>query len=409
MSCIGQNLVFERTRTMSGVNGLRILFVHSGSDLYGASRSLLRLSSRLVSDGAEVTAVLPHRGPLQEALFEKGVRVVIHSDLARLARAGLKSSFGVARLLREIFSSVQSLRKLIVEFKPHIVHTITSVILSSGVAATISRVPHVQHVRESFGEFGGRWKLYQFYLAMFSTRIICVSTPIADQFTHGLRTRKVEVIHNGFPRSEFENVTAPQIRSFKEKFSLENASHLVGVVGRIKYLRKGQEVFVRAAARLKPRFPQARFLCIGSPFPGNESHLSRLLELIKEQDVTDYVLCTGDVDDVKAALASLDVAVLSSVQPEPFAGVVIEAMALGRPVVATAIGGSLEQVADGVTGFLVEPGNPESMAHAIGELLESTEQARLFGQNGRRRFLERFEFELFYQKMLSLYEKVMTQ
>lgn len=390
-------------------NGLRILFVHSGSDMYGASRSLLRLSSRLVSDGACVTAVLPHRGPLCEALSGKNVQVVVHSGLALLERARMKSPLGMARLLLDTFSSIKSLRKLTIEFKPHLVHTMTSVILSSGIAATTCGVPHLQHVRESFGEFGGLWRLYQFYLAMFASRIVCVSTPIANQFARGLLIRKVEVLHNGFPRTEFENVTASQIRAFKEKFHLENASHLVGVVGRIKYLRKGQDVFVKAAAQLKPRFPDARFLCIGSPFPGNELHLSRLLELIKEQGVAEYVLCTGDVDDIKAALAALDMVVLSSVQPEPFAGVVIEAMALSRPVVATAVGGSLEQVTDGVTGFLVEPGNAESMAKAIGRLLESPEQARLFGRNGRQHFLERFEFEPFYRKMLSLYERVMSQ
>jgi glycosyltransferase involved in cell wall biosynthesis len=77
-------------------------------------------------------------------------------------------------------------------------------------------------------------------------------------------------------------------------------------VGRIKFQRKGQEVFVRAAHLLRERFPDARFLCIGSPFPGNESHLADLLKLIRELGLEDYVLCTGDVDDIKAAIAGLD-------------------------------------------------------------------------------------------------------
>lgn len=389
------------------VKGLRVLFVHSGSDLYGASRSLLRLSSRLISDGASVIAVLPDQGPLCGALSEKGVRVVIHPDLAILERAKLKSLFGFIKLVMDFFSSLGTMRKQIIEVKPHLVHTITSVVLSSGVAATISGVPHIQHVRESFGEFGHLWRLYQYFLAIFSTQIVCVSTPIANQFGHRLRVRKVTVIHNGFPRSEFEGIDQKRIRTFKEKFHLAQASHLIGVIGRIKYLRKGQEYFVMASARLRSRFPQARFLCIGSPFPGNESHLSNLLVLIEEQDVEGYVLCIGDVDDVKAAIASMDVVVMSSVQPEPFAGVVIEAMALGRPAVATATGGSLEQVVDGVSGFLIEPGNPDSMAEAIEKLLVSPDLARKFGQNGRQRFLERFEFEPFYQKILTLYEKVM--
>jgi glycosyltransferase involved in cell wall biosynthesis len=131
------------------------------------------------------------------------------------------------------------------------------------------------------------------------------------------------------------------------------------------------------------------------------SGMKRTLKIVDRSiNGTEYVLYTCDVDDVKAAIASLAVFVLSSVQPEPFAGVVIEAMALKRPVVATAIGGSLEQVVNGVTGYLVEPGDPDTMADAIRKLLEAPAQARGFGRNGQERFLDKFEFELFYRRIL---------
>lgn len=84
----------------------------------------------------------------------------------------------------------------------------------------------------------------------------------------------------------------------------------------------------------------------------------------------------------------------------------MEAMALARPVVATRIGGSIEQVVDGVTGYLVEPGDPEAMADAIERLLVSPGDRYLFGENGRARFLENFEFAAFYQKILKLYGEV---
>jgi glycosyltransferase involved in cell wall biosynthesis len=131
-----------------------------------------------------------------------------------------------------------------------------------------------------------------------------------------------------------------------------------------------------------------------------------LLHLIQELSLEDSVIYTGDVEDIKPAIAALDVLVLSSAQPEPFGGVVVEAMALSRPVVATCIGGSIEQVVDGVTGYLVKPADPLSMAAGIEKLLESPEQRRLFGENGRARFVEKFEFESFYRKILGLYQKV---
>jgi glycosyltransferase involved in cell wall biosynthesis len=391
------------------LSGLRILFIHSGSDLYGASRSLLRLSSRLVCDGATVLAVLPYYGPLYDALQAEDVDVLIQHDLAVIERKRMLSFIGMMRFTLGFILSVINLLILIKKFKPNVIHTMTSVILSSGLAARLGGIPHIWHIRESFGEFGDWWKYYQLYLGQFSSEIICVSTPIAEQFEPILRSRKVHVIHNGFPIAEFERPSSEQIQAFKTKYSLDNIPLLVGVVGRIKFRRKGQEVFVKAAQLLRDRFPNVRFLCIGSPFPDNQSHLENLLNLIHECRLEDYVIYTGDVENVKAAIAALDILVLASAQPEPFAGVVIEAMALSRPVVATRIGGSIEQVDDGITGYLVEPGNAESMAAGIEKLLVDPSRRKIFGENGRARFLEKFEFESFYQKILSLYSQVVGE
>ena len=386
--------------------GLRILFVHNGSDLYGASRSLLRLCSRLARDGAIVQVVLPYPGPLFDKLRENNVEVVIHQDLALVERSKLNVLSGAAGLILNIFTSTINLYRLIKKFKPQLVHTNTAIILSPGLAAKFAGIPHIWHIRESFGEFGKLWMWYQRYIGWLSDRIICVSTPIAEQFDLFLRNRLVDVIFNGFPTDEFLPVGDDKIQAFKEKYSLENAQALVGVVGRIKLLRKGQEVFVDAAGLLKKKFPDVRFLCIGSPFPGNESHLEKIVKKIHEQELDDYVHCLGEVDEPKAAISALDIVVLSSAQPEPFAGVVIEGMALTRPVVATRIGGSIEQVDDGVTGYLVEPGSAQSMANGIEKLLADDLLRKKFGENGRLRFQQKFEFEQFYEKILSIYEKI---
>ena len=387
----------------------RVLFVHSGSDMYGASRSLLRLSSRLAREGIAVTVVLPHEGPLVQKLQENSVNVVVQKSLPVIERQKVGSFIGILKLLFDFLVSTFSLLQLIKRFKPDLVHTMTSVILSPGPAAKLARIPHVWHVREFFGEFGGLWTHYQKYMLWLSTRIICVSTPVAAQFDHFKGTEQILVVHNGFPASEFLDVTTDRVEQFRGKHAPPGVQYLIGVIGRIKFQRKGQEVFVRSARLLRERFPDARFLCIGSPYPGNESHLVNLLRLVEELDLEGYVQYTGEVEDIKAAIKALDVVVLASAQPEPFGGVVIEAMALARPVVATGIGGSLEQVVDGVTGYLVEPGDPVAMADGIEKLLVSADRRRLFGQNGRERYLEKFEFEQFYQIILNLYEQVASR
>jgi len=378
---------------------MRVLFVHSNADLYGASRSLLRLAGRLARDGNTVLAVLPYDGPLRPALAAAGVEVMVRRSLALLERRVFRNPFVALWLLLRWPFSVAGLVRVIRGFKPGLVHTNTAVIADAPLAARLAGVPHVQHVREFFTEFGAPWRPYRAFLLACAGRMVCVSTPVADQFGGACR---VVVIHNGFPRDEFPPVPADRVEAFRARFGLAGL-RAVGVVGRIKAGRKGQDVFVRAAALLRDRRPDLRFLLVGSPFPGNESHLARVLALARELGVADRVVYTGDVEDVHAAYAALEAVVLPSVRPEPFGGVVVEAMALGRPVIGTAIGGTVEQVAGGETGILVPPGDATALAAAIERLLADPGLAARMGAAGRERFLARFEFEPFYARMKALY------
>jgi glycosyltransferase involved in cell wall biosynthesis len=130
------------------------------------------------------------------------------------------------------------------------------------------------------------------------------------------------------------------------------------------------------------------------------------MDLVRELGLQQAAVFTGDVNDVKAAIAALDVMVLPSGQPEPFSGAVLEAMALAKPVVGTRLGGTVEQIDDGVTGLLVPPNEPAAMAAALCRLFGDPALRDRMGQAGRKRFLERFEFEPFYAAMLALYRDV---
>lgn len=386
---------------------MRVLFVHSGADLYGASRSLLRLSSRLARDGHAVLAILPYEGPLVEELKRSGVQVRVHTNLPVVTRGQYTRWRRLFSLIVRVPGSIFSLRSEVKRFRPQVMHSNTALILTSGIVSRLCRIPHVWHVREFFNEFKLLWKLYQWFMYLFADRIICVSVSVADQFAARIRRRKVAVIHNGFPRDEFEPVGADRIQDLKKEFGLVDCE-LVGVIGRIRCGRKGQDVFVRAVSLLKDKFLGVRYLLIGSPFPGNEEHLENLRRLMTELKVADRIIYTGDIKDIKAAYAALDVSVVPSALPEPFAGVTIESMAFGKPVVGTRTGGTIEQIEDGVTGYLVEPNDPHDLAEAIEKLLISPELRRTMGYSGRARFLSSFEFEPFYLNMISLYTETIT-
>ena len=379
---------------------MKILFIHSVTDLYGASRSLLRMASRLAREGHLVYAVLPEEGVLATELRAADIEVTVQPGLACISRQLLKDwKRTIYFPIRIVLSCVRT-AKLARAIRPDIIHSNTALILPGGIVGKVLHIPHIFHVREIFSEVN-LWPLYQWFLYLFSDCIVCNSSATAAQF-RPLFKSKMRVVHNGYPAGEFLPVPHYRVQRFRRRYGL-NGHQIVGLVGRIRFGRKGQDVFLKAAALLAPRFPNVKFLCIGSPFPGNEEHLQRFHLLVNQLGLNEVVICTGDVEDVKTAYAALDVSVQPSVLPESFGGVVVESMAMGTPVIATAIGASPELIEDEVSGLLVEPNNPDMLASAIERLLSDFPLRQRLGKAGKERYLQKFEFEVFYSKMVLLY------
>ena len=379
---------------------MRVLYIHNSADIYGASRSLVRLLRALDRTRFEPLVMLPAEGPLAAQLRALPVKVIIFPALSVIDRAVFKS-WRLPFFLLNIPRSVLGIRAILKRERINLVHTNTGVILSPGPAARLAGVPHVWHIRDWFQEFAGFWRFYEKWMRAFSTRIVAVSGPIAGQFTD---RSKICVIHNGFDAEAFAPGDAGAPAAFREKYRL-GAGAVVGCVGRIKLQRKGQEVLLRAAGLLKQRGVRAKWLVVGAPFPGNESHLEALHEIAREHDIIEDVIFTGELPDPRPAYAAMSIFVLPSAQPEPFGGVVMEAMCMGLPVIATNIGGSTEQVADGESGWLVPPGDPAALADKLEMLLRDETMRKTFGEAGRRRIAERFTLNDMVEKIVHVYDE----
>jgi glycosyltransferase involved in cell wall biosynthesis len=386
---------------------LRIVFTHCPPDLYGASRSLLRLVTRLVGDGHNVLVLLPYSGPLCDELMKVGAEVELNCHLAVLTRRVAGNKLQILKLFALLPLHAWKLSRRIKRFGADLVHTNTALILAPGIASRIARREHIWHVREVFTDSKAVWLIYQRYMERFSARIIAVSEAVKNQFVPQVQ-KKITVVNNGFPIDEFQCVSEARVKAFRERYGT-NGNATIGLIGRIKFGRKGQDVFLQAAAQVAKRFPSAQFFCVGSTFPGNEDHLDRFFALRSALGLESTVTYTGDVEDIKAAYAAMDIVVQPSTLPEAFGGVVIEAMAFGKAVVASASGGTVEQVVDGTTGFLVPPGNVEALASRIAELLEDPGKRQLMGTRGRQRFLQNFEFEPYYRSISGLYQAFLSR
>jgi glycosyltransferase involved in cell wall biosynthesis len=365
---------------------LVIVSVHNTSDIYGASRSLHRMLEMFARNGHEVHVVLPDDGPLVELLQTSGIVVHILPSLAVIDRVRLASLRGKLTFCFRFFASVYWLSALILKLRADIVHTNAAVLPTPALAARLTRRPHLWHIREFFSEFPAIWRFYQRYMWRFSTRIITISSAVQAQFEPRFQD-KCTLVYNGLDEDAMA-VDLDKAQRFRS--SIGNPAFLIGVVGRIKWARKGQEVLIKAAALLAETHPEARYVIVGTPSPGNEDHLVRLQQLILDLRLEERVTFTGDIRDMRDVYAAFDVTVVPSILPEPFGCVVMESMAAGTPVIGSRCGGIPEQIVDGVTGLLFAPGDEHDLARALAQIMSDDALRGRLGHASRQRFCESF-------------------
>jgi len=168
-------------------------------------------------------------------------------------------------------------------------------------------------------------------------------------------------------------------RPLRPEFGVGTGTRCFGIVGQL--IRwKGQDTFLRAAHMVLRKVPNALAFVVGEAPEGNNEFEIELKRLAAELGISESVVFTGFRSDTPQVMKMLDVIVHASSLPEPFGRVIVEAMAVGRPVVATGPGGPSEIIRSGDTGFLVEPGDPAAMAERINELLEHPELASRMGE-----------------------------
>jgi glycosyltransferase involved in cell wall biosynthesis len=376
-----------------------ILSVNNSADIYGSSRCLLRMMELFAKDGHDVHVVVPCIGPLVGLLEDKGIKVHIHENLAIIERTQFASVVGRLSLLWRYPLSTLWLIRLILQLKVDLVHTNSGVLPSPALAAKLTGRRHMWHIREFLSEFPSVWRVYQYYMCLLSTKVITISRTVQNQFAAELQDR-CSIVYDGLGE---DAMTVDEAEVAKFRSGIGDSHLLIGVIGRIKWVRKGQEVLVKAAGLLRDRFPTARYVIVGSVAPGNQDHLIRLRELVQELRLDDRVVFTGDVEDPKPLYAAFDVTVVPSVQPEPFGCVVMESMAVGTPVIGSRSGGIPEQIIDQKTGLLFTPGDEVDLARAL-ERVMSDERLRLdMGRKSRQRYIEMFRIEETYRRLNQIF------
>ncbi|MGE0759294.1 MAG: glycosyltransferase family 4 protein [Pirellulaceae bacterium] len=269
------------------------------------------------------------------------------------------------------------------------------------VAALITRTPCITHemgINPSYSALSR-------FLGRRLGAVICLSHAIHDAMkSRGADLPNVVVIHCGIDVCRYRQVESP--RDLRRKHGIPVDAPVIGVVGNLRRW-KGQETIVRAVGLLRTKFPTIRCVLTGGATPADAAYMERMKTIVVELGIESQVLFVGFQKNAIDYMRLMDVVAHTSTSPEPFGIVTLEAMSLGKPLVSTTIGGPAEVVVNGVTGILVEPGNPEALAGAISRLLDDSGAAVEMGERGRRRLHEEFSLEKNLRRTLEIYQRVL--
>jgi glycosyltransferase involved in cell wall biosynthesis len=344
----------------------------------GLARHVISLLSGLDRDGYKVGVACEPGGVISQAARERNLPFF---EIPILARGGpSQAALAAIRIAR----AVNNLRAQIVHthsFSAGLVGALAMPLASGGrLVATLHTYPpdaegmHTRRRRD-------RWALV--LLCRSASRLITVSDALRRDLL-ALRpdvAAKTVTIHNGI---DTRAAPAPEAAEIRRSLEMPEPAPLVGMVARLAP-QKGITDFIHAARAVLRELPSARFVLAGDGPLRKEAE-----SLIRELRLEGRLRALGKVDSPRGLIAALDVLVVASTS-EGSSIAAMEAMAAGKPVVATAVGGVPELVIDGETGVLVEPRRPEKLASAILSLLRRPERAQELGERGRRRAAAHFD------------------
>lgn len=231
--------------------------------------------------------------------------------------------------------------------------------------------------------------------------MICVSYAVKSYYLSVIRgenKKKLVVIPNAI---DIDMVY--KRRDEPSSFPLKNKEYWIGVVGRVEYW-KGQEYLIRAAEKILPLLPRVRFFIIGAPVEHDAKtarYFMTLKKYVSRRKLTSKIYFTGYLPNVYPLLYKLDVLVHTSIKPEPFGRVILDGMALGKPVIASPLGGPKEIIEDGVDGLLIDPKDTTRLASSIIDLCYNDRKRKEIGENARRKVEKYYLPSLIYKKLLT--------
>ncbi len=361
---------------------LRVLHIISDTNIGGAGRLLLNFLAHYDRSRLQVYVLCPAGSLLEERCIaaDTGATVLALPELPP------DESFAPGRLWKQIPAIIRVIR----QYKIDVVHTHAS--FAGRLAARLAGgacVIYTRHRLEAEGA-GAPSRLRSMVNNYTCDRVVAVSQAVrADLVRQGVENRKIVLIYNGIDLGRFQPPPTGGNPA-------EETKEVIGLVGRLEP-EKGHRCFLEAARMLLQQHDACRFWIVGAG-----SLEQDLRDHAWKLGIASRVEFLGLRDDIPALLAQMSVVTLPSLS-EALPLSLVEAMSMGKPCVASNVGGIKEILVDRENGLLVEPDNPRALAARIAWLLEHPDEARRMGEAAARTAAERFDARVMTEQLTRLY------
>ncbi|TPI53691.1 MULTISPECIES: glycosyltransferase [unclassified Mesorhizobium] len=348
---------------------MRIACVHQGYELYGSDRSFAEsvAALRAAFPSADIEVVLPRSGPIVQILEPHASRIVFEPLWVLRRQAILRlATVEMARLPLALWRAWRRLRQC------DLVYVNTSIVADYALAARLlphKAVLHIHEIPEGF------MRTILVALMRWSHADLIFNSR-ATRAAFGIAGRsRTHVVYNGV-------AGPPAVEPMRYDGSRPLRVLLLGRINRIK----GQEVLLEAVASMPPELrSRIEVRLVGGAFESTERELA-LAELVNTMGLADRVSVLPFIPDPSQHYRWADIVTVPSRRPESLGRVAIEAMAYGRPPLVSAIGGLVEVVSDGETGWHVPPNNAAALAAKLQAIILRPEAWRGFVAAGRARY-----------------------
>lgn len=355
--------------------------------------------------------LVSHKGPLVDEVRKLNIPVIVYPIYHWVAFGQFAKKNYFQRALKVFYGlnkRAADIGSVITKNEIDLVYSNTVTFVEGALAARKTIRPHIWHLRE---HVAGNKDLKAVLPASVISRIIKAlsdiiilnSRSLKQGYAFNSNDNKEIIVYNGIDTNSFR-VDHDQKNHFRKELGLTEATKVVSLIGSITP-RKGLNTYIEMASKLAPKFDEIAFIIAGN---GETKLTSELKNKVNQLGLNDKFHFLGWRNDIDKILIDTDLLIVSAEQ-EPFGRTVVEAMALGVPVVSTCCGGPEEIIVDGATGFLAPINDAEQLAKSASKVLSDPALASSFSEKGLTRVQEMFSEDVYVKSIESIITKLTNQ